>query len=141
VSPGFSVTSTRAGLNAGYTGTEPSPGAATVESYGLTRNVGVQTYGTASGALAPYLTLTVERGTGGSFASCAGFTLESSIYSGLLSAFNTTVTDYASGVGGWAASASPATKTYRITLTLADNNNAQDKTAAGTFTWEAQTTG
>lgn len=111
----------------------------------------VRLYGTVTGALAPYLTLTVTRGTDSSpsFKSCTNFTADATnytgqgagvVYSGLLSAYPAS---YAAGLGD-PTTASPATwntndaHSYKFTVTLNDDNNAQGLTAASTFTWEAR---
>lgn len=93
----------------------------------------------SSGTLSPYINLTVEEGTGGSFGSCTGFS-GSSIYTGTLSGFTTTKTAYASGVGTWAPNASGSTRTYKFTYTLdaATPSSMQSTTAGVTFVWESQ---
>ena len=103
----------------------------------LTSGVSVKLYGTSSGALASYLNLTVEQGTGGGFGSCAGFS-GSQIYSGTVSGFSATYTNFGTGLTGFSPSANPETHTYRFTITVQNDNNAQNKTAAADYTWEAQ---
>src|SRR3954469_13342249 len=70
----------------------------------------VKLYGTSyatTNALAANITVTVDEGTGGTFAGgCAGFVSSSQVYNGLLSAFGTTKTNYATGVGTWAPTGS-----------------------------------
>jgi hypothetical protein len=85
-----------------------------------------------------YLNLTVERGTGGSFGDCTGFSSENTDYSGTLDGFAGTHTDFASGAGTWAPASTGESKVYRFTVTLQDNNAAQGLDATVTFTWEAQ---
>lgn len=113
----------------------------TVTYDGTVATTGVKLYGaslTGTG-LGSYLNTKIEEGSGGSFGSCVGFTAGSTIYDGTLANFAGTSTNYGSGVGTWAPSGAGQTKTYRFTITLADNNNAQGKTATdGVFTWEAQ---
>jgi predicted ribosomally synthesized peptide with SipW-like signal peptide len=111
----------------------------------------VRLYGTVSGALAPYLTLTVTRGTDSSpsFDSCAGFSADATdyigagagvIYQGKLSAFPSA---YASGLVD-PTSASPEswtsseTHSYRFVVSLQNDNAAQGQSATASFTWEAQ---
>ncbi len=84
-----------------------------------------------------YLNLTVERGTGGSFGDCTGFS-GTSIYSGTLDGFTAASTDFASGAGLWTAAAPGDSRVYRFTATLQDDNAAQSLNATVTFTWEAQ---
>jgi hypothetical protein len=103
----------------------------------VTNGVAVKLYGTSSGALAPYLNLTIEQGTGGSFSSCAGFS-GSQIYSGTVSGFSSSYTSFASGLAGWSPSSTPDSKVYRFTITVQNDNNAQSKTASADYTWEAQ---
>jgi hypothetical protein len=97
----------------------------------------VSLYGTSGGSLDAYLDLTIERGTGGSFSDCSGFT-GSSVFSSTLANFSSTRTNFGSGITGWSPSSTPVSQTYRFTLTLQDNNLAQGLSTTGTFTWEAQ---
>jgi hypothetical protein len=97
----------------------------------------IKLYGTSSGALAPYLNLTIEQGTGGSFGSCAGFS-GSQIYSGTVNGFSSTYTNFGNGLSAWSPSSTPDSKVYRFTVTVQNDNNAQSKSASADFTWEAQ---
>jgi hypothetical protein len=114
-------------VNVSYTGSLPAD---------------VKLYGAVGGnGLADYLTTTVEVGTGaagGSSLNCAGFTPESTLHSGTMTAFGATNTNYGSGLGGFAGATNPSSKSYRITVSLQDDNAAQGKSATATFTWEAQ---
>jgi len=105
----------------------------------------VKLYGTSyatTNALATYVTVTVDEGTGGTFAGgCTGFTSGTQIYNGTLAAFGTGKTTYATGVGAWAPTGSAnETKVYKITYTLSPTtpDSSQGGTAALGFTWEAQ---
>ncbi len=116
----------------------------------------VRLYATTSGpaSLAPYLELTVESGTGGSFAgagggtdSCQGFsgiaafsTTTPAASAGTLLAFGQAHTSFGAGVGSWgpAAGAPGQSRVYRFRYTLKDDNAAQGRSATATFTWEAQ---
>jgi hypothetical protein len=100
-------------------------------------NADVSLYGTSGGSLDAYLDLTIERGTGGSFSDCTGFT-GSSEFSNTLANFSSTRTNFGTGITGWSPSSTPVSQTYRFTLTLQDNNLAQGLSTTGTFTWEAQ---
>jgi hypothetical protein len=105
----------------------------------LTSGIGVKLYGTATGGLASYLTLTVDQGTGGAFGNCTGFSVTTAgIYSGTLSNFASTATNYSSGVGSWAPSSTGATMVYRFTMVVSSSSSAQSTSATGSFTWEAQ---
>lgn len=98
----------------------------------------VKLYGSVTGTLDQYLDLTVEHGSGGTSASCAGFVTDATIYSGTLDNFGNTATNFATGVGSWAPAGPGQNKTYRFTYTVQNNNAAQATTAQATFTWEAQ---
>lgn len=88
--------------------------------------------------LESYLDLTVEIGSGGSFGSCAGFS-GSTLSTGTLASFMSTRLDYSSGLSsGWTPSGSPESRTFRFSLSVQNDNNAQGKTATFGFTWEAQ---
>jgi hypothetical protein len=134
----FAITSLKVSLSAGFYGSESSPGLARFDDLAFTPNAGIRMYGTANGALAQYLTLTVDRGTGGVFGNCTGFSSEATIYTGTLEDFAATATDYDSGVGAWSPTASPANKTYRFTVTTSTDPAAGLKTASAVFTWETQ---
>lgn len=104
---------------------------------GSTGPATVKLYGTPSGSLAPYLTLTVDQGSGtsGNTGSCTGFTTSTGgIYSGPLNGFPTT---YATGAGSWSAAVN-TTMTYRFTVSVQNVAQAQNTSASAVFTWEAQ---
>lgn len=128
---------TASGLKPGSTGTK-----CMVVTYSGTLAAAVKLYATSytDNGLAQYLTFSVDEGTG-SAADCSDFGAGSNLYTGTLDGFSTTKTGYANGVSSWApAGSSGATKTYRFSWTLQDNDGAQGKTSAATFTWEAQNT-
>jgi hypothetical protein len=118
-------------------------------TYTGTLDASVRVYGTITGSLAPYLTLTVTRGTGSSgFDSCAGFTADTTnytgngpgvVYSGLLSGFPTS---YASGLVDPAGT--PETWTtneshsYEFVVSLNNDVAAQGQSSSASFTWEAR---
>ena len=102
-------------------------------------------------SLSSYIDLSIDEGTGGSFAtsgptSCTGFTplaTGANAFTGTLAAFGSTKTDYATGVGSFAPTGGTAqSRTYRVTYTLSAStpNSAQGGTASVAFTWEAQNT-
>lgn len=107
----------------------------------------VKLYVSASvGDLRQYLTIKVEQGQGGTFADCTGFVADGApvvnpvVDDETLLAFATANTNFATGVGAWTPGAAGQKRTYKITYTLADSNDAQNKTASATFRWEAQQT-
>ncbi len=111
----------------------------------ITDPAGVKLYSggyTDSGDLDTFLNLTIEEGTGGSFGSCTGFSLENTIESGgTLADFDSTHTNYANGAGVWDPGSTPEAKTYRITVELdAATPNAEqgESVTAMTLTWEVQ---
>lgn len=111
----------------------------------------VRLYGTVSGGLAQYLTLTVTRGTDSSpsFDSCASFTADGTnyigqgngvVYSGALNAFPA---DWAGGVvdptsGSPESWMNPEAHAYRFTVTLQNVAAAQGLNGSASFTWEAR---
>lgn len=99
----------------------------------------VNLYGVSGGTgLDAYLDVTVEEGTGGVFGNCTGFSPTSTIFTGTLTSFAATHTNFTNGAGAWNPAANPESRTYRFTVTLQDNNLAQGLNATATFTWEAQ---
>lgn len=120
-------------------------------TYGGTLNADLRLYGTVTGSLAPYLTLTVTRGADSapSFDSCANFTADTTnyigqgagvIYSGLLSAFPSS---YVAGLVD-PTSGSPETwsqgeqHSYKFVVTLNNDPAAQGLSSTASFTWEAR---
>lgn len=104
----------------------------------------VKLYGTVGGTgLASYVDTVIDVGsgaTGGSTLDCTGFTLASNLHTNTLANFGTTNTNFTTGLTGFAGATNPSTKSYRVKVTLQDNNDAQGKSATVTFTWEAQNT-
>lgn len=109
----------------------------------------VKLYGSASTTtLAPYLDLTIKEGSMSGGSNCqTNFVAGDTIYSpGTVSSFLSSHTGWADGLpadsGGWTpAGGSNAAKTFQFTVTLQDDNNAQNKSVTGlAFTWEAQNT-
>lgn len=117
----------------------------------LTSNV--RLYGSTTGDIAPYLNLTVTRGTDNSpaFPTCGGsFTPDSTnylgqgngvVYSGTLSAFPTNwaggIVDAPGAVENWTTSEAHA---YKFTVTMSTDPAGQGKSGTATFTWEARNT-
>ncbi|GAB1645806.1 hypothetical protein KRMM14A1259_62290 [Krasilnikovia sp. MM14-A1259] len=101
----------------------------------------VKLYSSAvSGALAPYIDLVIEEGTGGDFGSCTGFAAAGGpTYTGTLASFGTTKTDFTSGVGTFAPTGAGQIRTYHISYTVnaSTPDSAQGATASATFNWQA----
>lgn len=96
---------------------------------------------TDSGTLGSHLNLTVEEGTGGNFSSCTGFTASGTIESATLSQFNIDHTNYTNGAGTWDPSATPESRTYRITVQVSPSAPSAQQGKSVTnlvFTWETQ---
>jgi hypothetical protein len=111
-------------------------------TYGGDVSASVKLYSTSvTGTLDPYIDLTIEIGTPGSFSSCPTFS-GTSIYSGTLDAFGTSMTTFASGVGTWAPTGAGQTRTYKFSWTLnASTPDAmQGATTSASFQWEARNT-
>ena len=111
----------------------------------------VRLYGFTSGNIAPYLNLTVTRGTDSSpaFPTCGGsFTPDGTdyigqgngvIYQGTLSAYPGNyaagVVDAPSAVEDWTTSEAHA---YKFTVTMSSDPAGQGKSGTATFQWEAR---
>lgn len=96
--------------------------------------------GGTPGGLAPYVNLTIETGTGGTFANaCSGFASPTTIHpTGTLATFQSTRTSFANGVDTQWTPAPNTTKVFRFTVSLADDNAASGLTCTMPFTWEAR---
>lgn len=120
-------------------------------NYSGTLEADVRHFADVSGALAPYLTLKITRGSGAStFDSCTGFEPDVSdhsgagpgvIYEGPLSSFPTTyetaVTDPASASSAEVWTTAEA-HDYKFEIALATDSAAAGKSASATFRWEAR---
>jgi hypothetical protein len=113
----------------------------------------VHLYGSTTGSLAQYLTLTITRGTetAPSFPSCSTFSADATnyigsgagvIYSGTLANFSSTNTDYATGLVDPSTWSSGNSHSFKFTLTLPSGAAAaaQGLSSTAAFTWEAQNT-
>lgn len=98
----------------------------------------VRLYGTGTGPLAPFLELTIEVGTGGSSASCAGFSSATTIFTGTLQSFAGARTNWANGLNAFSAASTPFTRTIRVTAEVQDDDAAQGLSANASFTWETR---
>jgi hypothetical protein len=132
---------------------DSSTGCITV-TYQGNDDANVRMYLSSPGTLAPYLTLTVTRGTdpdpsSPAFPSCGGFTADGTnyigagngvVYSGAVSAYPTT---YAGGIvdppsGGAEVWSANEPHTYQYVISLNNNTAAQGQSSNVVFTWEAR---
>ncbi|RZS79447.1 hypothetical protein EV189_3801 [Motilibacter rhizosphaerae] len=87
---------------------------------------------TASGPLADYLDLRVERGSGGAYGDCTGFS-GTTVFTGTLAEYallpRTSASSIAVGVRG------DGTTTYRLTVSVEGDDRAQGASATASFAW------
>lgn len=126
-----------------FAATGMTPGTPVIECLELTyagslTPADVRMYATTTGTLKTYLNTTIEVGTGGDFSDCTGFTPTSTIYSGTLANFETTHTDWTSGLAVFTAAANPTVRVLRFSVELANNQAAQGLSSTAEFTFEAQ---
>lgn len=100
----------------------------------------------AEGELADLLQVTVERGDGGAFRDCTGFTPEATVFDGTLSGLASS-----DGVDAFRVDDSPAAQTFRFTFTLTElpgqdgtstpaGEDVAPPSAEASFIWEADPT-
>jgi hypothetical protein len=126
-----------------FSATQLTPGATTTRCVTLswtqaaTDSAALYLYASASGGLAPYLTVTVESGTGGSYAGCAGFA-GALLFNGGLDQFAAIYGDPTTAMALADTGAGDGSRTFRFTTTVVDDNAAQGATAGAAFTWGAE---
>jgi hypothetical protein len=115
-----------------------------VVTYSGTVAASVKLYRTAAsytGTLGSYLDLTIEQGTGGSFAGgCGAFISAATLYTGTLAGFSSSATSFASGLGTFTPTGTGQVSVYKFTYTLQDDNSAQGLSGGIGLTWEARNT-
>jgi hypothetical protein len=120
-------------------------------TYGGSLSSSVRQYATTSGSLAPYIQLTVTRGTGlsAAWSACTGFSADATnyigqgagvVYSGALSSFPTTfagatVDPTAGSPESWT---NAETHAYKYDVSITNTAAAQGLSGSMTITWEAQ---
>lgn len=89
----------------------------------------------AEGALAGLLDVQVERGTGGAFHDCGGFTPTETVYRGTLAG----LAGEADGIEAATVTDTPAAETFRFTfeLTGVPDPDETDASASARFIWQA----
>ena len=107
----------------------------------------VKLYGSSTGTLGSYLTLSVTRGdvSSGAFGDCTNFTADATnhaglgagvLYSGPMTGFPGTLgTAIADPLAAWPQNEAHF---YKFTVDVADDNAAENKTATAAFTWDAR---
>jgi hypothetical protein len=88
-----------------------------------------------SGTLVPYLSVTVDVGSGGHMGDCSGFVTDPLVspWSGRLSALTTGIPT------GWQPGQS-STRTFRFTVAVDDDQTAAGLAGSGRFVWQLTTT-
>lgn len=99
----------------------------------------VRLYGATSGTgLDQYLTVDIDRADSGTQADCSDFSgTVGAVYDGTLQAFPDS---YAAGTATDGTWTNGKAVTYRIAVTVQNNNAAQGLNATQAFTWEARST-
>jgi len=95
--------------------------------------------------ISQYINLTIQLGTGGTYASCSSFASTATEYTGTLAALTSSNTGYSTGLpaGSLTGTSLPETLTYQISWTFSSTapSTAQGGSAPNvTLTWEAQNT-
>jgi len=91
-----------------------------------------------------YVNIKIEKGTGGTYASCASFVPSTVPFNAALNTLTSGYTNFGNGLGPWSLTGTglPETLSYRITWTFSASapGTAQGGSIPSTtFTWEAQT--
>ena len=127
-----------------FTGKKPGDTASSciAVTYGGTLTAAVHLYATVSGALPPFLNLTVTRGSGAAgFGNCTGFTStgtgDGTLYSGTLGAFPSS---YATGVVDPQSWGTNAVHVYKFDVSFPYDPTAQALAGSADFIWEARNT-
>jgi hypothetical protein len=103
---------------------------------GVAGTASARLYATAGGALAPYLHLTAEAGTGGRYGDCSGFT-GTTVYQGTLADFLSAHGTFASGLPVFDLPDASGTRAMRFTFDLDSASAAQGLAGTATFYWAA----
>lgn len=93
-----------------------------------------------SGALAPYLELTIDMGSAaaGVFGGCGSFSASANVYTGTLADFAATHSSYAAGLFTWNPSAAQESRAFRFRVAVQDVPAASGKSASFGFTWRTE---
>lgn len=93
-----------------------------------------------------YIKVSIQAGTGGGFGSCTGFTSEETVVNGVTLAQFSSISNYASAVGGWNVASGTQSRTYRLTwsfdttgLTQTQVDQLQGDKTGVDMQWELQT--
>lgn len=126
-----------------FAATGMSPGNPVVECIEVTYagsllDAEIKMYATSAGALDTYLDATVEVGNGGGFGDCVGFTPTSTLFDNTLENMSSTHANWSTGLDVYTATASPESRTIRITIDVQNDTAAQNLSSTAAFHWEAQ---
>jgi len=126
------------GLVPGATGTK-----CITVTYGGSAGAYIRLYVSANtgAALQPYVNLTIEEGSGGTFADCTGFTPSATLANNAtLASLVAANTGWANGMASGVLASTSDARTYRFTYTLdaATPDAQQGASATATFQWEAR---
>lgn len=107
---------------------------------GTARQAEVRLHATTSGDLAPYLDLTIERGSGGIFGDCSSFSPGTVVYQGTLGDLAAEHDQWSSGVVVFNAVESPTVESLRITVRVRNDPAAANTSAQAdsNFSFEGQ---
>lgn len=118
-----------------------SPGSPEVECIAVSYRGGtpavVRMNGVSYGSLATQLQLTIERGAGGGFGSCRGFTSEEMIYQGTLARFTRQYSSVEGGLQAFIADASPFVSTFKVVVELDGRSVSPGDSASAQFLWSS----
>jgi hypothetical protein len=92
---------------------------------------------TATGALAPHLATTIERGAGGKFANCGGFVPHSQVFTGSLADLAAAVNPVNSAGLPLGPVKRDVATTFRFSFVVGEDGVAQGATAGADFMWSA----
>ena len=103
-----------AGMTPGSTDTRCITVTATASIPGVVKGYAINPVTSPQG-LEEHVLITINQGSGGSFASCTGFVSSGTLITDMPLATLAGYSDYAHGMGGWSISAGTQTRTYQVT--------------------------
>lgn len=132
------------GMTPGSTDTKCITVTATATIPGVVKGYAINAV-TSPQHLEDHILITVNEGTGGSFASCTGFVSAGNLITDMPLSTLATYNDYAHGMGGWAITAGTQSRTYQVTwkfdttgLTQSQLDQLQGAQTGIDIQWELQ---